>query len=43
MFAESLGFLARIPDREFDAYGVDKESTTAMRALFAEWQRDLSR
>lgn len=25
MFAESLGFLARIPDREFEAYGVDKD------------------
>jgi hypothetical protein len=43
MFAESLGFLARIPDREFEAYGVDKEYIAAMRAHFAEWQHKLSR
>jgi hypothetical protein len=42
MFAESLGFLARIPDREFEAYGVDKEHVAAMRAHFAEWQHQLS-
>jgi hypothetical protein len=32
MLAESLGFLARIPDREFEAYGVDKEYIATMRA-----------
>jgi predicted nucleotidyltransferase component of viral defense system len=42
MFAESLGFLARIPDREFEAYGVDKEHVAAMRAHFAEWQHQLN-
>jgi predicted nucleotidyltransferase component of viral defense system len=41
MFAESLGFLTRIPDREFEAYGVDKEHIAAMRAYFAEWQHEL--
>jgi predicted nucleotidyltransferase component of viral defense system len=41
MFAESLGFLTRIPDREFEAYGVDKEHVAAMRAHFAEWQHEL--
>ena len=41
MFAESLGFLVRIPDREFEAYGVDKEYVAAMRAHFAEWQHNL--
>ncbi|HZM77865.1 MAG TPA: nucleotidyl transferase AbiEii/AbiGii toxin family protein [Candidatus Limnocylindrales bacterium] len=41
MFAESLGFLARIPDREFEAYGADKEHIAAMRAHFALWQREL--
>jgi hypothetical protein len=41
MFAESLGFLARIPDREFEAYGVDKEHVATMRAFFTEWQREL--
>lgn len=43
MFAESLGFLARIPDREFEVYGVGKEYVAAMRAHFTEWQRELSR
>jgi hypothetical protein len=38
MFAESLGFLTRIPDREFAAYGVDKERITAMRTYFEQWQ-----
>lgn len=41
MFAESLRFLARIPDREFETYGVDKEYVAAMRAHFAEWQHNL--
>ena len=41
MFAESLGFLARIPNREFEAYGVDKEHVAAMRAHFAQWQNEL--
>jgi predicted nucleotidyltransferase component of viral defense system len=43
MFAESLGFLARIPDREFEAYGIDKEHVAAMRAHFTEWQDELGR
>lgn len=43
MFAESLGFLARIPDREFEAYGVDKEHVAAMRAYFGQWQHELRR
>lgn len=43
MFAESLGFLARIPDREFEAYGVDKEHIVTMRAYFAAWQNKLGR
>ena len=43
MFAESLGFLTRIPDREFEAYGVDKEHIATMRAHFAEWQHELRR
>lgn len=41
MFAESLGFLARVQDREFEAYGVDKEYVAAMRAHFAEWRHEL--
>lgn len=41
MFAESLGYLARIPDREFEAYGIDKESIDTMRTYFAAWQREL--
>jgi len=41
MSAESLGFLARIPNREFEAYGVDKEHVAAMRAHFAQWQNEL--
>ncbi|QSB16854.1 nucleotidyl transferase AbiEii/AbiGii toxin family protein [Natronosporangium hydrolyticum] len=43
MFAESLGFLTRIPDREFEAYGVDKEHIAAMRIYFVGWQHELSR
>jgi hypothetical protein len=43
MFAESLGFLTRIPDREFEAYGVDKEHIAAMRVYFVDWQHELSR
>lgn len=43
MFAESLGFLARIPDREFEAYGVDKEHVATMRTYFAEWLHELGR
>jgi hypothetical protein len=42
MFAESLGFLTRIPDREFEAYGVDKEHITAMRTYFEQWQHHLN-
>jgi hypothetical protein len=41
MFAESLGFLARIPDRAFEAYGVDQEYVAAVRAYLAEWQHEL--
>jgi len=41
MFAESLGFLARIPDREFEAYGADKEYVAAMRTHFADWKHEL--
>lgn len=34
-------FLTRVPDREFEAYGVDKEYVAAMRAHFARWQHEL--
>jgi hypothetical protein len=36
MFAESLGFLARIPDREFESYGVDRGHIGAMCTYFAK-------
>lgn len=42
MFAESLTFLTRIPDREFEAYGADHDQITAMRARFAKWRSELT-
>lgn len=42
MFAESLSFPRRIPDREFTAYGIDETTITTMRTRFAEWEYDLT-
>lgn len=36
MFAESLAYLARVPDREFESYGVDEQHIHAMRSRFAK-------
>ncbi len=42
MFAESLSFLRRIPDRDFTAYGIDPNTIVAMRERFAGWEHDLT-
>jgi hypothetical protein len=41
MFAESLSFLADIPDREFTAYGANDDLITRMRQAFADWEHEL--
>lgn len=41
MFAESLSYLRRIPDREFAAYGASEAQITEMRARFAAWEKEL--
>lgn len=42
MFAESLSFLRRIPDRDFTAYGIDANKLATMRARFAGWEDELT-
>ena len=41
VFAESLSYLHRIPDREFAAYGASQEQVTRMRHEFSSWEHDL--
>jgi hypothetical protein len=41
MFAESLAYLHRIPDREFAAYGSSQEQIDRMRKEFRSWEDDL--
>lgn len=43
MFAESLSYLRRIPDREFMAYGAADADIEAMRERFGSWEEDLRR
>lgn len=42
LFAESLSYLHRIPDRDFTAYGVSAAQIEAMRDRFVAWERQLS-
>ena len=42
LFAESLSYLRRIPDRDFTAYGVSAAQIEAMRDRFTAWERRLS-
>lgn len=42
LFAESLSYLHRIPDRDFTAYGVPSAQIGAMRDRFAAWEQLLS-
>lgn len=42
LFAESLSYLHRIPDRDFTAYGVPSAQIGAMRDRFATWEQLLS-
>jgi len=41
MFAESLSYLHRIPDREFAAYGASQEQVERMRQVFRIREDDL--
>lgn len=43
MFAESLSYLQRIPDREFIAYGAADPDIEAMRKRFGSWEEELRR
>ncbi|NNH75907.1 nucleotidyl transferase AbiEii/AbiGii toxin family protein [Nocardia uniformis] len=43
MFAESLSYLQRIPDRDFTPYEVTTATITAMRHRFADWEQQLTR
>ncbi|MQY29835.1 nucleotidyl transferase AbiEii/AbiGii toxin family protein [Nocardia aurantia] len=42
MFAESLSYLQRIPDRDFTPYGVSTATIAAMRQRFADWEQQLT-
>ncbi|TDC71540.1 hypothetical protein E1200_01800 [Actinomadura sp. GC306] len=42
LFAESLSYLHRIPDRDFTAYGVPVAQIAVMRDRFAAWERMLA-
>lgn len=42
LFAESLSYLRRIPDRDFTAYGATASKIEAMRNRFAVWEEILS-
>ena len=41
LFAESLSYLRRIPDRDFTAYGVSQKQIESMRRAFAGWEDEL--
>jgi hypothetical protein len=41
MFAESLSYMHRIPDREFAAYGASLEQIARMRDEFRNWESEL--
>ncbi len=41
LFAESLSYLHRIPDRDFAAYGASAEQISRMRREFAEWEESI--
>jgi hypothetical protein len=43
MFAESLSYLRRIPDRDFTPYEATVAGITAMRQRFADWGEELTR
>jgi predicted nucleotidyltransferase component of viral defense system len=43
MFAESLSYLRRIPDREFIAYGAADADIEVMRKRFGSWEDELRR
>ncbi|MFI6367981.1 nucleotidyl transferase AbiEii/AbiGii toxin family protein [Nocardia sp. NPDC050630] len=42
MFAESLSYLHKMPDRDFTPYEVTIENITAMRRRYAEWEDELT-
>ncbi|MQY20536.1 nucleotidyl transferase AbiEii/AbiGii toxin family protein [Nocardia macrotermitis] len=42
MFAESLSYLRRIPDRDFIPYEVTTDTIAAMRQRFADWEQQLT-
>lgn len=42
MFAESLSYLHKMPDRDFTPYEVTIEDITAMRSRYAEWENELT-
>ncbi|WP_162958843.1 hypothetical protein [Nocardia yunnanensis] len=42
MFAESLFYLRRIPDRDFTPYEVTTDAVAAMRLRFADWEQQLT-
>jgi hypothetical protein len=42
MFAESLSYLHRIPDREFAAYGASHEQIDPMRQELRAWEDELA-
>jgi hypothetical protein len=41
MFAHALGAADQTSDAAFAAYGVDAQTTAAMRGLFARWRSEL--
>lgn len=42
LFAESLSYLRRIPDRDFIPYGATASKIEAMRSRFAAWEEAIS-
>ncbi|APA97096.1 hypothetical protein [Nocardia seriolae] len=42
MFAESLSYLRRMPDRDFTPYEVTTDTVAAMRQRFADWEQKLT-
>ncbi|WP_280265629.1 hypothetical protein [Nocardia wallacei] len=42
MFAESLSYLQRIPDRDFTPYEVTVATIAAMRQRIADWEQQLT-
>jgi predicted nucleotidyltransferase component of viral defense system len=41
LFAQSIAYLHRVPDREFAAYGTSQQQINRMREIFDGWERDL--